>query len=54
MKKQKPNTRHESWEVNDNSNPSTWRKFAKNMVSRIVRRTSKKEIQKEFDDLEGY
>ena len=46
MKKQKPETRYDSLEVNDNTNSSNYRKFAKTTANRIVRRIFKRKLAK--------
>jgi hypothetical protein len=51
MKKQKPETRYDSWEVHDNTNSSGYRKFAKTLVNRIVRRFFKSKIEKDPENL---
>ena len=51
MKKQKPETRYESLDVNDNTYSSYYRKRAKNMVNRIVRRIFKRKLINNLEEI---
>jgi len=51
MKKQKPETMYDSWEVNDNTNSSGYRKFAKTMANKILRRIFKKKLANNQEEI---
>ena len=51
MKKQKPETMYESWDVNDKIYSIGFRKYAKNRINRLVRRIFKHKIEKESENI---